>query len=468
MEHTSSTSIKAARGLIAALIALNLFRAITFPVTVGEAWNYDRYIGPPWREALAHYDPNNHVLNTLLVRISTARFHLTELSLRLPSLLAGLLYLWVVYRLAVRRFGSGARALTVIALLTLNPLVLDAMSEARGYGMALAFLIWALELMLESAESFQEQNLNQQLTYQKVDARKLNLAAVCLGLSVAASLAFAAPAVALGVVFLAWGRGWAWPKGRGTGFALLAFLTAFVLVAVPIDHPDAGAFLQGATSLRQTLNELTVLSLGTSLQVVTAAARVAMAIVAISGAVAAFRMERRPESALVVLTGGTLALTLLILLASHRWLHAPFPQRGAIYLVPLSTLAVTSIILKWNREAAHNTLYAVTALLIAFYLSQMDFHAYTTGQEFAGGKALAKMLRAEVGRRRVSIGVSEAAEPIVNYYRTRFRQGNWQRIERKPLEHHYEYYVLAGPDRALVGQWHLQVLFQDAGLILAQ
>src|SRR5689334_1906268 len=146
MERTSTASIKVLRGLIAVLAAANLVRAMMLPVTLGEALNYNRFIQPPWREALEHFDLNNHVLNTILVRISTARFHLTELSLRLPSLLAGLLYLWVAYRLSVRRFAGGPWAVVVFALLTLNPMVLDAMSEARGYGMALAALFWALEL----------------------------------------------------------------------------------------------------------------------------------------------------------------------------------------------------------------------------------------------------------------------------------------------------------------------------------
>src|ERR1035438_3565950 len=192
MEPTSTASIKTARWFLAALLAVNLYRAMTQSVTPGEAWNYDRFIGPTWTQALAQFDVNNHVLNTLLVRISTSRFHLTELSLRLPSLLAGVFYLWVVFRMARRWFGDGLPFLAVIGLLTLNPLVVDALSEARGYGMALACWMWALELILESVESFSVQ--------------KLNLAAICLGLSVAASLAFAAPAIALLVVFLVWSK----------------------------------------------------------------------------------------------------------------------------------------------------------------------------------------------------------------------------------------------------------------------
>ena len=46
MEPTSTASIKAARWFLAALLAVNLYRAMTQSVTPGEAWNYDRFIAP--------------------------------------------------------------------------------------------------------------------------------------------------------------------------------------------------------------------------------------------------------------------------------------------------------------------------------------------------------------------------------------------------------------------------------------
>ena len=454
MERISTASIKVARVWVAVLAVVNLVRAMTLPVTLGEAWNYDRFVSPPWREAFERFDLNNHVLNTLLVRISTARFHLTELSLRLPSLLGGLLYLWVAYRLATRRFASGAASLAVLGLLTLNPMVLDGMSEARGYGMGLALLLWAMELMLESDQSF--------------SAQKFNLAAVCLGLSVSAALAFAAPAAAMAAVFLAWGRGFAYAKGQGPVFVLLSFVTAFVFLAIPIDHTVAGAFVAGATSLRQTLNELSEISLGTSLKVVAAAIRIGVGLLAVASVAAAVRMWRHTTGGLIVLSGGTLALSLMLLLASNRWLHSRFPEGGAVYLIPLCTLAFASILLKWKHKAAQFVLYAASFGLIAVYLNALDFQVYAAGADFAGGRVIAKKLRAEIGTRAARIGVSEAAEPIFNYYRTRLRQGNWERIERRPLTGSYDYYVLGGADRALVEERHLHVLYKDAGLILAQ
>jgi hypothetical protein len=454
MEPTSTASIKTARCLIAVLAALNLVRAMTLSVTSGEAWNYDRFIQPAWREALFHFDLNNHVLNTLLVRISTKYFHLTELSLRLPSLLCGLLYLWAVYRLTARRFGSGWQLPLIIGLLTLNPMLLDAMSEARGYGMALAAMVWALELMLELAEHFSE--------------AKFNLVPVLLGLSVAASLAFAAPAVALAAVFLAWGRGWIWPKVKSLNFVLLFVLTMFVLLAIPLDHVDKTSFLGGATSLRQTLNEITALSLDTSLPSVTAAIRVGVAILAVICVLAVVRFGRDRWNGLIVLPAGTMALTLTILLAAHRWLHSPFPLSGAIYLIPVSTLVVACLLLKWNHKTAQVALYAGGILLIGRYLSATDVRNYAGNEQFAGGRALSKALRTAVGPGGINIGASEVAEPIINYYRTRLRQGNWERVPHKAPTDRYDYYVLAGADRSMVEERQLKVVYQDAGLVLAR
>jgi hypothetical protein len=454
MEPTSTASIKTARWFLAGLLAVNLYRAMTQSVTPGEAWNYDRFIAPPWVEAFARFDVNNHVLNTLLVRISTARFHLTELSLRLPSLLAGVLYLWVVFRLARRWFGDGLGFLAVVGLLTLNPLVVDAMSEARGYGMALACWMWALELVLESVERF--------------SVSKLNLSAMCLGLSVAASLAFAAPACALLAVSLLWMRGSAASRGRRLALPQIVFLTVFVLLVIPLNHAEWKTLGLGATSLRQTINEFTMLSLGTSLKIIEAIARVSLALLAVAGVFTSVRYWRRQDRALAALTGATLGLTLVLLLAAHRWLHTPFPQGGALYLIPLTVLPVTAFILKGHNMTVEIAFLAVSGVLLARYVTEFPFGMYAAGSQFAGGRTLAKTLRANAGHGSVRIGASLAAEPIINYYRTRYRQGNWQPIEREPFTGVYDYYVLTPADAALIQQRHLHVQYRDAGLTLAQ
>jgi hypothetical protein len=195
---------------------------------------------------------------------------------------------------------------------------------------------------------------------------------------------------------------------------------------------------------------------------------VALAFVAIAGVLAAVRVWRRHDAALTALTGATLGLTLLILIAAHRWLHTPFPQESAIYLIPLTVLPVTAWILKTHSRSAQIALLSLSTILLICYLSVFPFGNYLGVGQFSGARTLARTLRASAGNRQATIGASLAAEPIMNYYRLRYRQENWQPIQRQPLTGAYDYYVLTPVDAELIEKRHLHVLYRDAGLTLAQ
>ena len=246
----------------------------------------------------------------------------------------------------------------------------------------------------------------------------------------AASLAFAAPAVGPDcrlsrVVAAAPGT----PRVAARNLVSIAILTAFVLLVIPLNRAEWKTLAVGATSLRQTINELTALSLGTSLEVVGAIARVAIALVAVGGVATAVRYWRR-DAALVALAGPTLALTLVLLLAAHRWRHTPFPQEGAIYLIPLMVLTVAAGILKLHSKPAQIAFLSIAGAILVCHLAAFPWGMYAAGRPFAGGRSLAKALRTDAGTAPVRIGASLSAEPIITYYRTRYRQGNWQPAER--------------------------------------
>jgi len=440
------------RWYFAALVAVSVVRAMTLSVTPGEASNYTGFVAPAWGEALSHFDVNNHVLNTLLVRISTARFHLTELSMRLPSLLAGVLYLWVVYRLARRWFGEGVGFVAVVGLLTLNPMLIDALSEARGYGMALAIWLLALDLILQATQEF--------------SVRNLNLAAVCLGLSVTASLAFAAPACALLLVSMLWFSGERDSRGRRPYLPHLMFITLFVLMTIPVNRAQWATLGIGATSLRQTLNELTALSLGSSLKVLAAAVRIGLGSAALAGLGVALWHWRNRTSALLAITGAVLPVTLVMLLGAHRYLRTPFPQQGAIYLLPVLFLFLSAVFLKKQKSTAQIGYLVLAGLLLVRCATLFPFGPYAGGP-YSGGRTVAKMLRKTVGTGNVRVGVSRDAEAILNYYRLRYRQANWQ-PDAKKLDAPYDYYVLTPVDAQLIEQRHLHVIYRDTGFALAR
>lgn len=304
--------------LLLAIFALNVYRAATQSITVPEAVTFDRWVRPPLRDILPQpYDPDNQVLNTLLIKRSVALFRLSEFSFRLPSVLGGGLYLWAAYRLSRRLLGAGPLFVAAVALMVLNPLIL-----------ALAFFTWAFELLL---------------------AGNLNLAGICLGLSAAADLAFLWPAVALGTAFLLFTLAtepsrWIPVTER---FLIPAVAAGFVFLAIPLSHAQAGSLM-------------------------------------------------RTESL-------------------QRW------------LVPYS---------HWPQ----------------------DTHA----------RALVQALRRDAAGRHVEIGASPELEPILGFYRARYRLANWEPMRQKPLTGNFDYYVLDRHDEALVSERHLQVIYRDSGLVLAR
>ena len=105
--------------VLAVVFAANVYRARTQSFTADEAVTYNNYVSAPLRATLTDFDANNHVLNTLLEKVSAALFGASEFTLRLPSLAGGALYLAAVFLLCRRLFGQGPLLVVSVATLAL-------------------------------------------------------------------------------------------------------------------------------------------------------------------------------------------------------------------------------------------------------------------------------------------------------------------------------------------------------------
>jgi uncharacterized membrane protein len=132
----------------AALLAASVYRAATYPFTGDESLSFAIF---SW-EPVWGVSANNHLLNTWLMRVCSSLFGNSELSLRLPNLLAHALYLVSVLAL-LRRFEHAALLLAGFAFFNLNPFMLDFFMVARGYGLALAFTAAALSLLARAYDA---------------------------------------------------------------------------------------------------------------------------------------------------------------------------------------------------------------------------------------------------------------------------------------------------------------------------
>jgi hypothetical protein len=94
---------------------------------------------------------NNHFLNTWLMFVCYKMFGAQEFVLRLPNILAFIIYLFFSYRI-LNQSKDIILLFIGISLLLLNPYLLDFFSLARGYGLSLAFGLAALYYLLQSED----------------------------------------------------------------------------------------------------------------------------------------------------------------------------------------------------------------------------------------------------------------------------------------------------------------------------
>ncbi|MCB9832312.1 MAG: hypothetical protein H6807_07535 [Planctomycetes bacterium] len=133
--------------VVAMLMGLLVYRAAHQSFSHDEALSLFRISAAGWSSLVRANSVNTHLLNSAGMLVSRSAFGDSPLALRLPALLAGLLWLSLLAGLAGRELGGGWWASLVVLLPASNPYLLDFFCCARGYGPAVAFLLAALILV---------------------------------------------------------------------------------------------------------------------------------------------------------------------------------------------------------------------------------------------------------------------------------------------------------------------------------
>ncbi|MBI4874034.1 MAG: glycosyltransferase family 39 protein [Acidobacteria bacterium] len=364
--------------LLTVVLAANIYRAATQSFTSDEARTFNDFVRRPAGEALAVYDANNHVLNTLLARISAAVLGVSKFTLRLPSLAGGALYLAAVWVLSRRLFGNSWRSLVAVSTLALNPYILDFLSAARGYGMALALLLWALEFLSRYQET--------------LERKHLNFAALALALALASNLTLAFPGTALAALAAAQLMARREFRTALDDFLLPGLLAAFLLLVLPLRNAAASNFYVGLASLRDSYQGLIVSSIYHSTRLLPEAAGqasllrfwlyrttlalapvVALAAAAAIGILLSRRKMPAPHERFVILCGGAWLGSLALLVAAHRFFGVPYPEgRTGLYLIPLFCLTAFAL-LAWAQTGKWTARTLAPLGLLYFGLCAFDF-----------------------------------------------------------------------------------------------
>lgn len=326
-ERSERIAFIALSALVFAYIAA---RAVRVPVTHDEAMTFFMYVETgdflPFR---AHWDAGNHLLSTALGWSGYSAFGLHAWALRLPSVLAFVLYAGYAWRWGLALRQPLIRWCFWAALL-LMPFLLDFFALFRGYGLALAFWLMAVHELCALLE-------------RRSTARLLRTlgAMACAGFS---SLSLLTPwaallAITATVILYRPLRGKSLAVQLG-GWVLLGAAPFLFATAYVHELSLRGALYYGVDGLLSgTLPSLLKMLLGSTGSWAVAGILAALGITTLCAAQAVRARDRSLGAwALVVATGLLVAEVAARILLFH-WQGTPFPEdRTALHWVPLFLL----------------------------------------------------------------------------------------------------------------------------------
>lgn len=145
-KHTSKTHLYAVGSIILVGAVLRA-TFLTSPIIYDEAFTYTYFAQQPVFVIMSDYSyPNNHILHTLLVKLSCAIFGVGLIPLRLPAFIAGVLCMPVLY-LFVRSMFNRYIALMTLAMVAGAGGLIEYSALARGYSITWLCMLVSLQLM---------------------------------------------------------------------------------------------------------------------------------------------------------------------------------------------------------------------------------------------------------------------------------------------------------------------------------
>lgn len=121
-----------------------------------ESATYLQFCHKPFLDWFKYMDlwtmANNHLLNTFLINITTSRY-VSEFTIRLPNVIAGIFYLLVVIKIGQLLSLSRWQALVWLVIIASPVFVIDFFTVARGYGISLTLCFWAIYYLMRFREN---------------------------------------------------------------------------------------------------------------------------------------------------------------------------------------------------------------------------------------------------------------------------------------------------------------------------
>lgn len=401
---------------LAAIFAYDVYRASHIAITTDEAFTYLDFVRTPLHESMKRYDANHHVLHSLVCKLVTSVAGVNEFKLRIPALAGAALYLYFVFRLCRGLFGASWLMLACSLWLAAHPLPLDFQSLARGYSLALGFLLGAITLWAEE---------------------KPKWIGVFLGLSVSCNLVFIVPAVAMLMVM----------RQRRPVWQFLAVTVP--ILAMPLSHAARDNFYFGTESLMESVRSIFQVDSQEKVN------RVVIPVLAAGVLLTPFA----PKGSVVRRLSVVALLSAGALVGAHYVGNVVYPfGRTGIYWVPIAVLGLFAAI-----PGRLRTPFAILSLAaVPFYFMACTPGFYEEWRMDAGDRRISTMIRQQSAT--PTVVASHALSYTMRFY---LGDGPVKRIEDKGEG---QFWVLMMEHRPMIAEKKLDVIYTDpvSGVVLAR
>ena len=453
---TLRRAINLAIGVV--LFGIAVYRAKTQSFTIDEAHTYNEYIRLGWDEIFnGYFDANNHILYTVLARLSMLTFGLSEFTLRLPALAAAALFLWSLARLTAQLVPSTPFSVLTFLVVAANPVTLDFMAAARGYGPSLALFTCAFSELAAWLDDGRD--------------RRIPLASFLLGLSIGANLIFVfAVAGALAAATL-----WILPRWKPSLWVKLwmpCVMTALALWWLPFRNYESDRFYVGTNAVVDAIQSMEVVLFSHNPDrgdpfgnwYTLEFFRLGVVPFAICALIAAlFAKPSRPLQFLILTFAGTCAF----LWIAHTFFHVKYPAErtglAVIFLFFVSWMAAMAHL--WRNQLSR-TIFAAPSLVLAFILlaqfaGQFDPRYFGTWRfDWKMTDLMANLKGKRGGTIRSYWLHRHAAEFYRDMYHLDFPLIPPESTDKLELKG-ATYYIVSSPDEAEIRAAGLRILYRD-------
>lgn len=446
-------------GSSAALLLYSILRALRVPMTFDEVWSLNSYATASWGDILAGRPAtaNNHIGNSLLMKLCVQAFGDSPLSLRLPNLVAHGIFLIYTIQLA-RRFRQGIWVLLAFLLLNFHPFLLDFFSLARGYGLAMAMVMGALYHLF----AFRENAFSRHIVWNVI------YASLAVGFNFSFLHFFLADASAIALLILSHARAWD-GQLRVALWTAAKRLTPLVIASVGLY-----IFMRGPVKGLLAANELyygghtgfwtdTVASLAHAVLYKIDYWRhdvdglMTACLISLLLMFVAFAIELTERAGKLRESPGMVALWLLLCPAvtctvQHYQLGSPFLiYRTAIFLLPIYMLALVWLLRTIAKVEETRKVIVAVSIVITLALASLNVVALNTTHtaEWISDADTPAMLRdlqadrAALGNTGpVQLGLSWPLRPVTNYYRTAMGLDDLAEATNKGCQPGMDYYFI--------------------------